>query len=61
LYCLDCGSRLGWFLDPDDASILVFKPQQQPRLYRGDAMLPVLEEIPLQLTVDRVYAWLKMP
>ncbi|MGB7058368.1 MAG: Uma2 family endonuclease [Geitlerinemataceae cyanobacterium] len=60
LYCLNFGSRLGWFLDPDDASVLVFEPQQQPRLYRGDDVLPVLEEIPLQLTIDRVYGWLKM-
>lgn len=60
LYCLNFGSRLGWFLDPDDGSILVFMPEQQPRLYLGNEVLPVLEGIPLRLTVEQVYGWLKM-
>ncbi|WP_228056500.1 Uma2 family endonuclease [Microcoleus sp. LEGE 07076] len=60
LYCLNFGSRLGWFLDPDDRSILVFVPEQQPRLYLGNEVLPVLEGIPLRLTVEQVYGWLKM-
>jgi Uma2 family endonuclease len=60
LYCLQYGSRLGWFLDPDDFSILVFFPQQQPVLLQGDETLPVLPEIELTLTVNRVFDWLKM-
>ncbi len=59
-YCLDFGSQLGWFLDPDDLSILVFQPQQQPRLFMGADRLPVLAGIELSLTVDQVYGWLKM-
>jgi Uma2 family endonuclease len=59
-YCLDFGSQLGWFLDPDDLSILVFQPQQQPRLCMGADRLPVLAGIELSLTVDQVYGWLKM-
>lgn len=59
-YCLDFDSRLGWFLDPDDLSILVFQPQQQPRLSVGTDQLPVLDGIELNLTVDQVYGWLKM-
>jgi Uma2 family endonuclease len=60
LYCLDFGSRLGWFMDPDDLSILVFQPQQQPQLCVGADVLPCLEGIDLSLTVDQVYGWLKM-
>jgi Uma2 family endonuclease len=60
LHCLQYGSRLGWFLDPDDLSILVFLPQQQPVLLQGKDSLPVLPEIELALTVDRVFGWLKM-
>jgi Uma2 family endonuclease len=60
VYCLNFGSRLGWFLDPDDLSILVFQPQQQPRLCVGSDVLPVLDGIDLSLTVDHVYGWLKM-
>ncbi len=60
LYCLNHGSRLGWFIDPDDLSILVFLPDQQPVLLQGSGSLPVLPEIELALTVDQVFGWLKM-
>jgi len=60
LHCLNYGSRLGWFIDPDDLSILVFLPEQQPVLLQGDDPLPVLPEIELSLTVNQVFAWLKM-
>ncbi|AUT00621.1 hypothetical protein CLI64_09575 [Nostoc sp. CENA543] len=60
LHCLQYGSRLGWFLDPDDFSILIFLPEKQPALLQGEDSLPVLHEIPLTLTVNQVFAWLKM-
>ena len=60
LHCLKYGSRLGWFLDPDDLSILVFLPEQQPLLLQGKDSLPVLPEIELALTVNQVFGWLKM-
>jgi len=60
LHCLQYGSRLGWFLDPDDLSVLVFFPQQQPVLLQGEDALPVLPEIELVLTVNQVFGWLKM-
>lgn len=60
LYCLSYGCRLGWFLDPDDGSILQFLPGQQPELLQGSDRLFVLDEIKLELTVDQVFGWLKM-
>ena len=60
LHCLKYGSRLGWFIDPDDLSILVFLPEQQPVLLQGEDSLPVLPEIELALTVNQVFGWLKM-
>jgi Uma2 family endonuclease len=60
LHCLRHGSRLGWFLDPDDRSILVFLPNQQPVLFQGSDLLPTMPEIELELTADRVFGWLKM-
>ncbi len=35
LHCLSSGSQLGWFIDPDDSSILVFLAGQQPQLLQG--------------------------
>lgn len=60
LHCLSHGSRLGWFLDPDDRSILIFLPDQPPVLIQGDQLLPVLPDIALPLTADQVFGWLKM-
>jgi Uma2 family endonuclease len=60
LYCLENGSRLGWFIDPDDLSILSLMPQQQPVLCQGDRIIPILPDIELTFTSDRVFSWLKM-
>jgi Uma2 family endonuclease len=60
LHCLNHGTHLGWFIDPDDRSILTFFPEQQPKLLQGSASLPVLPPIELVLTVDQVFGWLKM-
>jgi Uma2 family endonuclease len=60
LHCLNHGCRLGWFIDPDDRSVLQFFPGQQPELLQGSDRLLVLEEIELELTVERVFGWLKM-
>ncbi len=60
LYCLEYGCQLGWLVDPEDRSILVFQPQQQPQLLLGGDRLLVLENISLDLTVDLVFSWLKI-
>jgi Uma2 family endonuclease len=60
LHCLNHGSRLGWFIDPDDLSVLAFLPNRQPILLQGSESLPVLPEIELTLTIDQLFGWLKM-
>jgi Uma2 family endonuclease len=51
---------LGWFLDPDDLSILVFLCDRQPILMEKTDILPALAGVELKLTVDNVFSWLKM-
>lgn len=60
LHCLEQGSLLGWFVDPDDLSILVLLPQQQPIICQGNHVLPVLPDLELTLTVNQVFGWLKI-
>jgi len=60
LYCLEQGSDLGWFVDPDDRSVLVSLPQQQPILCRGDQNLAMLPGLTLALTANQVFSWLSM-
>ncbi|MBE9078632.1 Uma2 family endonuclease [Romeria aff. gracilis LEGE 07310] len=60
LHCLTHGCQLGWLIDPDDRSIVVFQPQQQPELFYQDDQLPVLAGIESALTAKQVFSWLKM-
>jgi Uma2 family endonuclease len=60
LYCLDHGSELGWFIDPDDQSVLSFRRDRQPQLVEGEQLLPSLSDIPLEITADDLFTWLKM-
>lgn len=60
LHCLKHGTQLGWLIDPDDRSILIFLPNQQPELHQGDNRLVVLDGIDLQLTAAQLFGWLKM-
>jgi len=42
LHCLKHGSRLGWLIDPDERSVWVYPPGQQPELLQepGDYTVP---------------------
>jgi Uma2 family endonuclease len=60
LHCLRHGCQLGWLIDPDDRSILTFRPKQEPEVHRGSDRLQVLEGIELELTADQVFGWLKI-
>lgn len=60
LHCLEHGSHLGWFVDPDDLSVLYLLPQQQPVLCQSDHPLPIFPDLELTLTVDQVFSWLSM-
>ncbi len=62
LHALDCGSAMGWLIDPDAQSILAYPSQQQPQyLTLETAILPVPEfASTLRLTVGEVFGWLKL-
>lgn len=60
LHCLQNGCRLGWLIDPDDYSILIFTPQREPKICRASNQLEVLEGIDLTLSAQDVFAWLKV-
>jgi Uma2 family endonuclease len=60
LHCLKHGCQLGWLIDPDDRSLIVFQPKQQPELRQEKEDLIVLDGMELTLTVEQVFNWLKM-
>jgi Uma2 family endonuclease len=60
LYCIKHGCQLGWLIDPDDYSVLIFAPQKDPSVCRGENQLQVLAGVNLELTAEQVFAWLKI-
>lgn len=61
LYALRAGCRLGWLMSPTEQSVLIFLPGQQAEVLKGDARLPVLPEMPLELTAIALFNWLSFP
>jgi Uma2 family endonuclease len=62
LHCLKHGSELGWLVDPDERSILIYPPKQQPELFQSpESILPVPNFVKeLQLTIGDIFSWLKL-
>ena len=60
LHCLKFGTQLGWLIDPGDRSILVFKPNQEPSIFRDEQPLPVLQDTALELTPQTIFQWLTL-
>lgn len=57
--CLQEGMRLGWIVDPMEQVVMVLLPEGRMTLQRGDVELLGLEDLPLGLTGDRLFSWLK--
>ncbi|MDJ0732832.1 MAG: Uma2 family endonuclease [Nostocaceae cyanobacterium] len=55
------GTQLGWFIDPNDKSVMVFQPNQLPEVkYDGD-VLPVLGVLgDWQISSTDIFSWLKI-
>ncbi|MDJ0729914.1 MAG: Uma2 family endonuclease [Crocosphaera sp.] len=60
LHCSQYGTELGWLIYPEEETILGVFPEQKVQLFRGDQQLPILTEINLQLTVEKIFNWLKL-
>ena len=59
LHCLHHGTQLGWLLDPQTRSVLVYWPQRLPQLCSGRDRLPVLPDLRLELSAEQVFGWLR--
>ncbi len=61
LHALNHGSQMGWLIDPETRSVLVYTSQKQPQLLDKETeVLPVPELVKdLQLTVGSLFGWLK--
>jgi Uma2 family endonuclease len=57
--CLKQGTKLGWFVDPEDESVTIFQPNQLPELKEKQDILPVLDVLgDWQLSAVDLFSWL---
>jgi Uma2 family endonuclease len=57
--CLNEGTQLGWLIDSTEQVVIVLRPNQSLVFLRQGDMLPILENIPLVLTVNQIFGWLQ--
>ncbi|MBP0014715.1 MAG: Uma2 family endonuclease [Roseofilum sp. SBFL] len=61
LFCLDEGTELGWLIDPQERLVMSFSPEQQPRIYQGDTVLPCLDILPdFQSSGQTIFSYLTL-
>jgi Uma2 family endonuclease len=62
LHCLQFSCQMGWLIDPEIRSVLVYPSGRQPEfLQEIDRVIPVPNFIPeLHLTVGDLFGWLKI-
>ncbi len=60
LHCLEYGTQMGWLIDPDEQTVLVYLPQQQTQVFdQPDEYLFVPSfASELRLTVRDLFGWL---
>ena len=58
-FCLSQGTRLGWLIDPEDESVVIFESDTTPIVKADSDILPVLEVLGnWQLSAADLFAWL---
>ncbi|MBZ8181270.1 Uma2 family endonuclease [Oscillatoria salina] len=62
LHCLSHGSHLGWLIDPETRSLLVYPPGNQPEIFEAESDdLPIPDFVTnFQLTLGQLFGWLKL-
>jgi Uma2 family endonuclease len=60
-FCLNNGTKLGYLIDPDDESIIVFQPNQLPEVKDNQDILPVLNVLQnWQIKAEDIFSWLRL-
>lgn len=60
LHCLNHGTQMGWLIDPDEQTVFVYLPKQQPEAFdQSEQRLPVPHFAKeLNVSVGLVFGWL---
>ncbi|MCC5635218.1 Uma2 family endonuclease [Nostoc sp. CHAB 5844] len=61
IFCINQGTKLGWFIDPNDKSLMVFQPNKLPEVKYNADILPVLDVLSdWQVKVVDIFSLLKI-
>ena len=61
IFSINQGTRLGWLIDPEDESVMIFQPNQFPEIKSESEILPVLKELEdWQLSTQALFSWLSI-
>ncbi|MBD2436453.1 Uma2 family endonuclease [Nostoc sp. FACHB-110] len=61
IFCINYGTKLGWFIDPNDKSVMVFQPNKLPEVKYDADILPVLDVLgDWQVTAADIFNLLKV-
>lgn len=61
IFSIQHKTKLGWFIDPNDKSVMVFQPNQLPEVKYDNDILTVLDVLgDWQLRVADIFSWLKL-
>jgi Uma2 family endonuclease len=61
IFCINQGTKLGWFIDNNDKSVMVFQPNQLPVVKYDNDKLPVLDVLAdWQIRAADIFSWLKV-
>jgi Uma2 family endonuclease len=61
VFSIQQGTKLGWFIDPDDKSVMVFQPNQLPEVKYDNDNLSVLDIfLDWQVFPTNIFSWLKV-
>jgi Uma2 family endonuclease len=61
IFCINHGTKLGWFIDPNDKSVMVFQPNQLPEVKYDNDILTVLDVLrDWQIKPTDIFSWLKV-
>ncbi|MBH8575038.1 Uma2 family endonuclease [Nostocaceae cyanobacterium CENA369] len=61
IFCINQGTKLGWFIDPNDKSVMVFQPNKLPEVKYDTDLLPVLDVlVDWQVKAADIFSLLKI-
>jgi Uma2 family endonuclease len=61
IFCINQGTKLGWFIDPNDKSVMIFQPNKLPEVKYNADILPVIDVLgDWQIKTADIFSLLKV-